>query len=129
MKVIKVKTCKDMFEPSEMKVMKVKTRELVGAQLDWAAAKAQGVIESTESTTLYYRPSTVWSHGGTIIEREGMTVRRYTDALWDASIGSLDYVADGPTPLVAAIRCFVLSKLGEEVEVPDSLKNDRSVKT
>jgi len=129
MKVMKVKTCKDMFEPSEMKVMKVKTSELIGAQLDWAAAKAQGVIESTESTTLYYRPSTVWSHGGTIIEREGMTVRRYTDALWDASIGSLDYVADGPTPLVAAIRCFVLSKLGEEVEVPDSLKNDRSVKT
>jgi hypothetical protein len=27
----------------------------------------------------------------------------------------------GPTPLVAAMRCFVASKLGDEVEVPDEL--------
>jgi hypothetical protein len=62
-----------------------------------------------------------WALGGPIIEREGITVRRYTDALWDASIGRLDYVADGPTPLVAAMRCYVISKLGDEVEVPDEL--------
>jgi hypothetical protein len=66
-------------------------------------------------------PTISWAQGGPIIEREGITVRRYTDALWDASIGRLDYVADGPTPLVAAMRCYVISKLGDEVEVPDEL--------
>lgn len=25
----------------------------------------------------------------------------------------------GPTPLIAAMRCYVASKLGEEVEIPD----------
>lgn len=29
--------------------------------------------------------------------------------------------ASGPTPLIAAMRAFVASKLGEEVEVPDEL--------
>ena len=28
---------------------------------------------------------------------------------------------NGPTPLIAAMRCYVISKLGEEVEVPDEL--------
>jgi len=27
----------------------------------------------------------------------------------------------GPTPLIAAMCCYVTSKLGEEVEVPDEL--------
>ena len=30
-------------------------------------------------------------------------------------------VVSGPTPLIAAMRCYVVSKLGDEVEVPDSL--------
>jgi hypothetical protein len=25
---------------------------------------------------------------------------------------------DGDTPLIAAMRCFVISKLGDEVEIP-----------
>jgi hypothetical protein len=29
----------------------------------------------------------------------------------------------GPTPLIAAMRCYVASVLGDEVEVPDSLTN------
>jgi len=27
----------------------------------------------------------------------------------------------GPTPLIAAMRCYVASKLGEEVEAPEEL--------
>lgn len=27
----------------------------------------------------------------------------------------------GPTPLIAAMRCFVASKLGDEVEIPEEL--------
>ena len=115
--------------------MKVKTNELSGAQLDWAVAKCEGQEVRFECGLLFlsgrgftygdpYNPSTNWEQGGPIIEREGMTVRRYTDTLWDASIGSLDYVKDGPTPLVAAMRCYVSSKLGEEVKVPDELKGE-----
>ena len=41
-------------------------------------------------------------------------MRRYTlqrdDAYWD-----------GPTALIAAMRCFVASRLGDEVEVPEEL--------
>ena len=27
----------------------------------------------------------------------------------------------GPTPLIAAMRCYVTSKLGDEVEIPEAL--------
>ena len=30
-------------------------------------------------------------------------------------------VIHGPTPLIAAMRCYVASKLGDEVEVPEEL--------
>ena len=100
--------------------MKLKTSELQGAVLDWAVAKCElgEAINEVDDPHFY---STDWALAGPIIEREGITVRRYTDALWDASIGRLDYVADGPTPLTAAMRCYVASKLGDEVEVPDEL--------
>ena len=100
--------------------MKLKTSELQGAVLDWAVAKCEvgDAINEIDDPHFY---STDWALAGPIIEREGITVRRYTDALWDASIGRLDYVADGPTPLIAVMRCYVASKLGDEVEVPDEL--------
>jgi hypothetical protein len=120
--------------------MKVKTSEAKDQVLSYLVAKCEGktklyqirrgdsrVIDTDhpEYFEQYKRQhdeySIDWSQGGPIIEREGITVRRYTDALWDASIGRLDYVADGPTPLVAAMRCYVISKLGDEVEVPDEL--------
>jgi hypothetical protein len=28
----------------------------------------------------------------------------------------------GPTPLIAAMRCYVASRLGDEVDVPEELK-------
>jgi hypothetical protein len=28
----------------------------------------------------------------------------------------------GDTPLIAAMRCFVTSKLGDEIEIPEELK-------
>ena len=53
-----------------------------------------------------------------------------TDQLRDSygdSYGEIYYIGEelvttGPTPLVAAMRCFVVSKLGDEVEVPDELQ-------
>ena len=34
-----------------------------------------------------------------------------------------DSITRGPTPLVAAMRCYVASKLGDEVELPEELAN------
>jgi hypothetical protein len=31
------------------------------------------------------------------------------------------HIGFGPTPLIAAMRCYVASKLGDEVEVPNEL--------
>ena len=74
-----------------------------------------------------YRPSSSWSDGGPILEREGISVWRYPDLdSWHAG-KDFDFVRDqgieaahyyqGPTPLVAAMRCFIASKLGSEVPV------------
>jgi hypothetical protein len=62
-------------------------------------------------------PSIAWDHGGPIIEREKIEVRPgSTDGLWFGSIHDVYMFMEGPTPLIAAMRCFVASKFGEEVE-------------
>ena len=117
--------------------MQVKTSELIGAALDWTVASCLGAIHESgfwdEIESSYYsRPasySTDWAQGGPIIEREEIATQcRYVD-------GELvDWMADsfklndeegmeqyGPTPLIAAMRCFVASKMGDEVDVPEEL--------
>jgi hypothetical protein len=68
-----------------------------------------------------YSPSTDWSQGGPIIERERIHVQPSIGGVWQAELvfGKQSY---GPTPLVAAIRCYVASKLGDDVEIPEELK-------
>jgi len=109
--------------------MKIKTSELTGAALDWAVAKCEGLAISDRATKwrsencphLY---STNWAQGGPIIEREGMTIA--LDAFgWEArhyDEESEPWVMTGPTPIIAAMRCYVASKLGDEVEIPEELK-------
>ncbi len=86
------------------------------------------------------RYSTDWSQGGPIIERGRITVYPdYIDATtesgkeitiengWKAHSTPRRYWmtprgnASGPTPLIAAMRCYVTSKLGDEVEVSEEL--------
>ena len=72
-----------------------------------------------------------WSQGGPIIEREGISTRQVADGTWRADFSRAVLKAygsayaflqkAGPTPLVAAMRCLVASRLGDEVEVPDEL--------
>lgn len=104
--------------------MKVKTSELIGAALDWAVDKAEDRIRPDGG---YYcghhgrvsRWSTDWSQGGPIIEREGITLTHQTHK-WAAQTDD-DIFAWGATPLIAAMRCYVASKLGDEVDVPEEL--------
>lgn len=72
-----------------------------------------------------------WNQAGPIIEREEIYVRSTGDAgVWEAmvwddgdSVSTCGYqhVSQGPTLLVAAMRTFVRSRLGEEVDVPKEL--------
>lgn len=112
--------------------MKVKTSGLTGAALDWAVKLALG-LEGPLTHDDYY--STDWSQGGPIIDREQITivspcgkgVRRMAKdgtPLWLASNYSSDSYGlseVGPTALVAAMRCFVASRLGDTVEIPEEL--------
>ena len=80
----------------------------------------------------FYSPSTIWEQGGPIIERERIAVELSTlHAGWFAVSDSGCYAtpkrrvyADGPTPLIAVMRCFVAQLAGDEVEVPDELLKD-----
>ena len=101
----------------------MKTSELQGAALDWAVAKCEGHDMEYFQVVDAYLPSTDWAQGGPIIEREKMTVESL-DTGWLAT--RIEHPAfseeQGSTPLIAAMRCYVASKLGDEVEVPDDLK-------
>ncbi len=78
--------------------------------------------------TRYWVPSTDWSQGGPIIERiKGFQFKQWLeckpDTCCEAHIHNYegDWIQFGPTPLIAAMRCYVASKMGDEVEVPDEL--------
>lgn len=129
--------------------MKIKTSELTGAALDWAVGKADGrrIRQSigggleargrTESGAelpdeydiwMIWTPSACWSQGGPIIERERIRTQPiigiHTPGNYGWSAGKWLQFPDefqGPTPLIAAMRCFVASTLGDEIEIPDEL--------
>lgn len=111
--------------------MKVKTSELIGDVLDCAVAKCEGLnIELIYWQTNGPHYSTNWAQGGPIIEREGLETRVHAVhngviVSWACEkewlTGTFELGALGPTPLIAAMRCYVTSKLGDEVEIPDEL--------
>lgn len=107
----------------------MKTSELIGPALDWAVVKASGQnaeywlekYASEDRRCMCESPSTDWSQGGTIIERERIELKDDGGTDWLASHNN-ESVEFGPTPLIAAMRCLVASKLGDEVEIPEELK-------
>lgn len=131
----------------------MKTSELTGAALDWAVAKCEGGFDLHRRTDWHnkpwafffrddedpervdkfylneYKPSTDWSQGGPIIEREKIELKYlgydnppYWGALKFSPSKYERQAAIGPTPLIAAMRCYVASKLGAEVDVPEEIK-------
>ena len=104
----------------------MKVTELHGAALDWAVANCEGLV-SIDTKNLFepwylletYTPSTDWAQGGPIIEREMISIE-WTGEDWMAYIWH-DEEFFASRPLIAAMRCYVASKLGEEIEVPARL--------
>ena len=120
--------------------MKYKTAELEGALLDAAVAKALGwergsnwgsapgkpglllVFGEPEefSEAPRFAPSAVWADGGPIIERERITIIWARENGWLGRCKSHWQVPEelGPTPLIAAMRAYIASRFGDEVELP-----------
>jgi hypothetical protein len=132
--------------------MQIKTNTLTGAALDWAVLEALkpdlknpklarigtfGPLfgkgyKYPSLSSWKFDPSTNWSQGGPIIEREGISVfcgGLGATGYWNAYYADRDEWHDvdlhkqvAPTPLSAAMRCFVASRLGNEVDIPEELK-------
>ena len=108
----------------------MKTIELTGSALDWAAAKCEKPVKGYKPWVqkdldigvlhgMHY--STDWLWSGPIIERERITIDAgQHGALWIARKGAHECI--GPTPLIAAMRCYAASKLGDTVDVPPELQ-------
>jgi hypothetical protein len=120
----------------------MKTSELTGDTLVWAVATCEGYTDLHKIEGRWphephlammpprreYGAMELWEIGsdcdwrffGPIIEREGITLT-HQQTQWVAQTDD-DVFAYGPTPLIAAMRCYVASKLGDEVDVPEELK-------
>jgi hypothetical protein len=117
--------------------MLMKTSELTGAALDWAVHYAiHGQCEGYSP----YEYSSDWSQGGPIIDREDIAMSSKPDGLWAAyaskgtrlvqhggqavEVFNWTYKQQGYSPLIAAMRCYVASKLGDEIDVPAELTKE-----
>lgn len=120
----------------------VQVKDATGSVLDWMVAKCEGtpsvrMFENSKGFRVYknesmkmqginFAPSTVWAQGGPIIEQEKI------ELIPPANESILEWVAvwykcedagmqGGTSPLIAAMRCFCCSKLGDIVDVPEEL--------
>lgn len=127
-------------------MVKIKTKELTGAALDWAVDACEAMLHpkglrkgftdrggSWERTGAFY-PSRRWDIAGPIIEREITKLFKNVGGTYSAQIRHEEdhplvshkvlagwTNAAGPTMLIAAMRCYVASKLGDEIDVPEEL--------
>lgn len=120
--------------------MLVDVYEATGKALDYLVALAERevtvclAIGRHDSVHVFF----AWSNpdkvdGYKVIEREGISVAMHrkrganSSGWWGASTGHADpknrkgHWASGSTYLIAGLRCYVISKLGAAVEVPDEV--------
>ena len=120
----------------------MKTNELTGSALDWAVARCEKLYVHTDYVgvgtrewgvfvdcsndycNVHYQPSKHWGWGGPIIEREKIQLwwGQQCNASIDPNNINPTEFESGNTPLVAAMRCYVASKLGDEIDVPEELE-------
>ena len=123
--------------------MKIKTSELIGRPLNWAVAECEGgkrflstrkefgIVKAVRVVPDY---ANNWFHGCPIIDREGIGTFRHhrldesQPFIWGArmvvsrpNLGGVPITFNGPSLLIAAMRCYVASKMGDIVEIPDEV--------
>jgi len=107
----------------------MKTSEVIGPALDCLVSTCEEMDSAVWTAKHFsagctFKPSTDWSQGGPIIEREKISVwargNEWAAESFVPNQQGIEYV--GPTPLIAAMRCYVASKLGDEVEIPEELR-------
>lgn len=115
--------------------MKIQVSEATPVQINYLVGACEGLHweEGDIFAGVYgpgFAPATDWTDAGPIIEREEIGTKRRMPCMrgeeWEASgspgaKGAGYSHAYGPTPLIAAMRCYVASRLGAEVDVPDEL--------
>ena len=117
------------------KVMLMKTEKLIGYPLDYAVAKCLGKEKTWGNSSLSpheffcgIRYSSSWEYAGPLIEQARIEIRYYTNMIvagiwYRDGIGSDEmlYRSAGETALIACMRCFVKSKLGNYVDIPQTI--------
>ena len=119
--------------------MKIKVSEAEREVLDWMVSM---IVENSRKFPIwldgkpssYAAYSTDWAQGGPIIEREEINLLKRDDNPWHGYAYRFGrhkkmrgkrnctiFSEHGPTPLIAAMRCYVASKLGDEIDVPEEL--------
>ena len=113
----------------------MKTAELTGAALDRVVAQCEGYTDWDWATETFLGPvygsgtrtrvspphySADWALAGPIIEREKIAIGFDDKFGWMGMDMDGNYFV-GATPLEAAMRCYVVSKLGDEIEPPEEL--------
>lgn len=98
-----------------------------------AYGNTQVMVSNKKDSSYDFCPSTDWAQGGPIIEREQLCLGykhqcdpNYAPLLdpetlcWARTTAG-GYLKYGPTTLIAAMRSYVASKLGSEVNIPEEL--------
>lgn len=107
-------------------VKTMKTSELKDLALDWAVECCECGDDIAEIDDPHFY-STDAARGFPIVQRENIKTKYVGDAGFAAWISrgvgphTNEHSQYGPTPLIAAMRCYVASRLGDEVEVPQEL--------
>ena len=96
----------------------MKTSELTRRTLNWAVNHAEGLTGVLAPVNYCGK----WEFGGPIIDKEEIDTMKVGVNQWRGRIEGGNPVSGyGPSPLIAAMRCYVASKLGDEVDVPEEL--------
>lgn len=126
-----------------MATIDVKTAD--GSVLDWMVAKAVGLHITNDFPFVFlqtnpadyrtvkhelrgYKPTTNRALGWEILDQiPGLQLKIWLESKpesrFEVQIHNLqgDWIAFGPSALIAGCRCFVESKLGPQVDVPDGV--------
>lgn len=120
--------------------IEMKTQDLSCEALNYSVAQIEGVEYIrhyisvgayhdgktwSQKTLSNYKPSTDWSHGGPLIEKYKLDIgapMENQNGPWNAATEwAHPHGYKGDTPLIAACRAIVASKLGDTVSVPKEL--------